>query len=30
MIATGLSLNGLSRYGLDAKSIAFFRTPGIE
>jgi len=30
IIATGLPSNGLSPYGLDAKSIAFLRTPGAE
>jgi hypothetical protein len=30
IIATGLPSNGLSPYGLDAKSIAFLRTHGAE
>jgi hypothetical protein len=30
IIATGFPSNGLSPYGLDAQSIAFFRTPGTE
>ena len=30
LIATGFPSNGLSPYGLDAKSIAFLRTPGAE
>jgi hypothetical protein len=30
LIATGFPSNGLSPYGLDAKSIAFLRTPEAE
>ena len=30
MIATGLPDHALSPYGLDAQSIAFFKTPGAE
>jgi hypothetical protein len=30
LIATGIPSNRLSPYGLDAKSIAFLRTPGAD
>jgi hypothetical protein len=30
IIAAGFPLHALSPYGLDAQSIAFFSTPGIE